>query len=49
VREFQRGFEASDGSSVVPKEKKEEALDEDEVDQEKVKVNKPGPSGSSKN
>ena len=49
VREFQQGFEASDGSSVVPKEKKEEALDEDEVDQEKVKVNKPAPSGSSKN
>jgi F-type H+-transporting ATPase subunit alpha len=44
VREFQRGFEASDGSSVVPKEKQEEALDEDEVDQETVKVNKPAPA-----
>ena len=44
VREFQQGFEASDGSSVVPKEKQEEALDEDEVDQETVKVNKPAPA-----
>jgi F-type H+-transporting ATPase subunit alpha len=44
VREFQGNFEASDGSSVVPKEKKEEALDEDEVDQETVKVNKPAPA-----
>jgi F-type H+/Na+-transporting ATPase subunit alpha len=44
VREFQEGFEASDGSSVVPKDKKEKALDEDEVDQEKVKVNKKKPS-----
>jgi F-type H+-transporting ATPase subunit alpha len=43
VREFQKGFEASDGSSVVPKEKREEALDEDEVDKESVKVNKPDP------
>jgi F-type H+-transporting ATPase subunit alpha len=46
VREFQGNFEASDGSSVVPKEKQEEALDEDEdeVDQETVKVNKPAPA-----
>ena len=34
---------ASDGSSVVPKEEQDEALDEDEVDQETVKVNKPAP------
>ena len=46
VREFQKQFEASDGSSVVPKQKEEEALEEDEVDQETVKVNKPKPSGS---
>ncbi len=47
VRDFQQGFEASDGSSVVPKQKEEdeEALEEDEVDQETVKVNKKKPSG----
>jgi F-type H+/Na+-transporting ATPase subunit alpha len=44
--EFKKSFTASDGSSVVPKEAKAESLDEDEVDQEKVKVNKPAPSGS---
>jgi F-type H+-transporting ATPase subunit alpha len=44
--EFKKDFTASDGSSVVPKEAQAEALDEDEVDQEKVKVNKPAPSGS---
>jgi F-type H+-transporting ATPase subunit alpha len=45
--EFKKNFTASDGSSVVPKEARAEALDSDEVDQEKVKVNKPAPSGSS--
>jgi F-type H+/Na+-transporting ATPase subunit alpha len=45
--EFKKGFTASDGSSVVPKEQQAEALDEDDVDQETVKVNKPAPSGSS--
>jgi F-type H+/Na+-transporting ATPase subunit alpha len=44
--EFKKGFTASDGSSVVPKEAQAEALDEDDVDQETVKVNKPAPSGS---
>ncbi|MHA6617160.1 F0F1 ATP synthase subunit alpha [Pseudonocardia sp. DLS-67] len=44
--EFKKSFTASDGSSVVPKEAKAESLDEDEVDQETVKVNKPAPSGS---
>jgi F-type H+-transporting ATPase subunit alpha len=44
--EFKKDFTASDGSSVVPKEAQAEALDEDDVDQEKVKVNKPAPSGS---
>ena len=46
VREFQRGFETSDGSSAVPKEEQQEALEEDEVDQETVKVNKPAPAAS---
>ncbi|MCW0215279.1 MAG: F0F1 ATP synthase subunit alpha [Pseudonocardia sp.] len=43
--EFKGQFTASDGSSVV-KEAKAEALDEDEVDRETVKVNKPAPSES---
>jgi F-type H+-transporting ATPase subunit alpha len=43
VKEFKQGFTATDGSSVVPKEEPAEALDEDEVDRESVKVNKPAP------
>jgi F-type H+-transporting ATPase subunit alpha len=44
--EFKKGFTASDGSSVVPKEADAKALDDDEVDQETVKVNKPAPATS---
>ncbi|MEU6696678.1 F0F1 ATP synthase subunit alpha [Pseudonocardia sp. NPDC046786] len=41
VDEFKRNeFTASDGSSVVPKEQAAEALDEDDVEQETVTVNK---------
>jgi len=47
VKDFKEGFTASDGSSVVPKEAQAEALDEGDVDQETVKVNKPAPAGSS--
>ena len=47
VAEFKKAFTASDGSSVVPKEAAAEALDEDEVDRESVKVNKPAPSSDS--
>ena len=46
VKEFKNGFETSDGSSVVAKEKEAAALDEDEVDQETVKVNKSAPKKS---
>jgi F-type H+/Na+-transporting ATPase subunit alpha len=46
VKGFKQEFTASDGSSVVPKEAPAEALDEDEVDREKVKVNKPAPASS---
>ncbi|MDN5915979.1 MAG: F0F1 ATP synthase subunit alpha [Pseudonocardia sp.] len=46
VEDFKKSFTATDGSSVVPKEKAEEALDESDVDQETVKVNKPAPSES---
>jgi F-type H+-transporting ATPase subunit alpha len=45
VDEFKKQFTASDGSSVV-KEAKTDALDEEEVDKETVKVNKPAPSES---
>ena len=44
TKKFKGQFTASDGSSVVPKDAK--ALDEDEVDQETVKVNKPAPAKS---
>ncbi|GAA4966252.1 F0F1 ATP synthase subunit alpha [Pseudonocardia tropica] len=41
VDEFKRNeFTASDGSSVVPKEKAQKALDEDDVEQETVTVKK---------
>ncbi|OLL97266.1 ATP synthase alpha chain [Pseudonocardia sp. Ae406_Ps2] len=41
VDEFKRNeFTASDGSSVVPKEKAEKALDEDDIEQETVTVKK---------
>jgi F-type H+-transporting ATPase subunit alpha len=47
VAEFKRrDFTASDGSSVAPKEARVEALDEDEVDRDSVKVNKPAPASS---
>jgi F-type H+-transporting ATPase subunit alpha len=46
VKDFKNDFRASDGSSVVPKEKDAEALDADEVDRESVKVNKPAPAKS---
>ncbi|WP_300007925.1 F0F1 ATP synthase subunit alpha [Pseudonocardia sp.] len=46
--EFKRGFETSDGSSVVPKEREADALEADEVDQETVKVNRAKPSGAKK-
>ncbi|MBW0114398.1 F0F1 ATP synthase subunit alpha [Pseudonocardia abyssalis] len=47
VKSFKENFTATDGSSVVPKEKEAEALDEDEVDRESVKVTKKKPSGES--
>ncbi|TQM42917.1 F0F1 ATP synthase subunit alpha [Pseudonocardia cypriaca] len=46
VKDFKKEFTASDGSSVVPKEAPAEALDEDEVDKDTVKVNKPAPASS---
>jgi F-type H+-transporting ATPase subunit alpha len=47
VKGFKNDFTTSDGSSVAPKEKEPEALAEDEVDRESVKVNRPARSGSS--
>jgi len=46
TKKFKEQFTAADGSSVVPKEADAKALDEDEVDQETVKVNKPAPAKS---
>jgi F-type H+-transporting ATPase subunit alpha len=46
VNEFKKQFTASDGSSVVPKEEKAEAMDEEDTTRESVKVNKPAPAAS---
>ena len=46
VNDFKKSFTATDGSSVVPKEAKDKATDEDDVDRESVKVNKPKPNQS---
>ncbi len=47
VKSFKNDFTASDGSAVVPKDEQPDALDENEVDRDSVKVNRPAPSGSS--
>jgi F-type H+-transporting ATPase subunit alpha len=47
VKSFKNDFTASDGSAVVPKEEQPDALTENEVDRDSVKVNRPAPSGSS--
>ncbi|MBA2324272.1 MAG: F0F1 ATP synthase subunit alpha, partial [Pseudonocardiales bacterium] len=44
VNEFKKGFTASDGSSVVPKEQQADAMDEEDTTKESVKVNKPAPA-----
>jgi len=44
VNEFKKGFTASDGSSVVPKEQQADAMDEEDTTRESVKVNKPAPA-----
>ena len=46
ANEFKKQFTASDGSSVVPKEERAEAMDESETTHESVKVNKPAPAAS---
>ncbi len=46
VKSFKEDFTATDGSSVVPKEAEAKALDEDDVENESVKVNKPAPAKS---
>ncbi|MDT0351141.1 F0F1 ATP synthase subunit alpha [Pseudonocardia charpentierae] len=47
VKSFKNDFTAADGSAVVPKEEQPDALAENEVDRDSVKVNRPAPSGSS--
>jgi len=42
VNDFKKGFDTTDGSSVVPDEHAE-AMDEEDVEKESVKVNKPKP------
>jgi F-type H+-transporting ATPase subunit alpha len=42
VNDFKKGFDTTDGSSVVPDEHAD-AMDEEDVEKESVKVNKPKP------
>ncbi|MGH3564834.1 MAG: F0F1 ATP synthase subunit alpha [Pseudonocardia sp.] len=46
VNGFKEQFTATDGSSVVDQEAQAEAMDEDKVNREKIKVNKPAPAKS---
>jgi F-type H+/Na+-transporting ATPase subunit alpha len=43
VNDFKKGFAATDGSSVVVDEAETEAMDEEDVEKESVKVRKPAP------
>ena len=43
VNEFKKGFAATDGSSVAVNEAETEAMDEEDVEKESVKVRKPAP------
>ena len=43
VNDFKKGFAATDGSSVVVNEADAEAMDEEDVEKESVKVRKPAP------
>ncbi|WP_319458050.1 MULTISPECIES: F0F1 ATP synthase subunit alpha [unclassified Mycobacterium] len=43
VNDFKKGFAATDGSSVVVNEAETEAMDEQDVEKESVKVRKPAP------
>ncbi len=43
VNDFKKGFSATDGSSVVVNEAEAEAMDEEDVEKESVKVRKPAP------
>ena len=45
VKSFTGDFTTAGGESVVPKDEDVEALEDDDVDRESVKVNRPAPSG----
>jgi F-type H+-transporting ATPase subunit alpha len=46
VNDFKKQFTATDGSSVVPKEAEAEALEDSDVDREKIKSSKSAPAKS---
>jgi len=46
VKNFKGQFTGADGSTVVPKDEPVDALEDDDVDRDTVKVNRPAPSGS---
>jgi F-type H+/Na+-transporting ATPase subunit alpha len=45
VKRFKGQFTTADGSTVAPKDEPVESLEDDDVDRESVKVNRPAPSG----
>jgi F-type H+-transporting ATPase subunit alpha len=47
VKDFKGGFGSSDGSTAPPKVEDVDAMDDDEVDRDTVKVNRPKPSDRS--
>jgi F-type H+-transporting ATPase subunit alpha len=46
VKRFKGEFTTSDGSTPVPKDEPVEAMDDEDVDKDSVKVNRPTPAGS---
>jgi F-type H+/Na+-transporting ATPase subunit alpha len=47
VKSFKGRFGTSDGSTAAPKDEPVESLEDEDVDRESVKVNRPAPAGSS--
>ena len=46
VKDFKGQFTTSDGSTVVPTDEPVYALEDEDVDRDSVKVNRPAPAGS---
>jgi F-type H+-transporting ATPase subunit alpha len=44
VKDYKGGFTTADGSTAAPKDEAVDAMDDDDVDRDSVKVNRPKPS-----